>query len=471
MPSRLIWACCVAWLLLQAGCIHYQPHPIDPVQLENQYRNRTLDNPALSNFIRQKTRRESLAWPPKTLGLATLTLVAYFFHPDLDVARARLQAADAAVITARQRINPSITGNGGYSKNPESAVTYAASPVFMIKTAGKRGYRVLQAEKLAESARLDLAETAWTVRSKVRSALINFLFAQRRVHLLDVELQSRSETVEIFTKRLAVGENSKPELDVVRAEQAATEVSLRAAEGEASQGFAALAMAVGLPPAALEGVTMQYSSLDQPPALETLPLLKVQRAGLLNRADVRRTLVEYAAADALLRLAIANQYPDIQLSPTYAFQEGFADYTLGIGLSMLPILHHNQGPIAEAEAHRKQLEATFRVVQAQAIGQMEEALRSYQGALQEWNTANDKYLRVQQDRESAARLQMISGEGDRLNVNITHLVTIAAERSRLDALQHAQSFLGNLEDAVQHPLESGEVPQPPAHGPRPEVSQ
>lgn len=465
MPYRLLWGCCVAWFFLEAGCIHYQPHSIDPVQLEKQYRNRTLDSPELSNFIRQETRSESVAWPPKTLDLTTLTLVAYFFHPDLDVARARVQAADAAVITARQRINPSITGNGGYSKNPESAVTYAASPVFTIETAGKRGYRVLQAEKLAESARLDFAQAAWTVRSRIRSALVNFLFAQRRVRLLDLELQSRSEAVEIFTKRLAVGENSKPELDAVRAEHAATEVLLRAAEGEASQGFAGLATAVGLPPAALESVTVQYSSLDQPPALQALPLVRVQRAGLLNRADVRRTLVEYAAADALLRLAIANQYPDIQLSPTYAFQEGFADYTLGIGLSMLPILHHNQGPIAEAEAQRKQIEANFRVVQAQAIGQMEEALRSYQGALQEWNTANDKFLRVQQDRESAANLQMISGEGDRLNVNIARLLTIVAERSRLDALQHARTFLGKLEDAVQHSLEGGEVAQPPDHGP------
>jgi cobalt-zinc-cadmium efflux system outer membrane protein len=305
----------------------------------------------------------------------------------------------------------------------------------------------------------------------MRSALVNFLFAQRRFHLLGLELQSRSEAVEIFTKRLAVGENSKPELDVVRAERAATEVSLRAAEGESSQGFAALATAVGLPPATLEGVSIEYSSLDQPPALQTLALSKLQRAGLLNRADVRRTLVEYAAADALLRFAIANQYPDIQLSPTYAFQEGFADYTLGIGLSMLPILHHNQGPIAEAEAQRKQIEANFRVIQAQAIGQMEEALRSYQGALEEWSTANDKFLRVQQDRESAAHLQLISGEGDRLNVNIAQLVTTAAERSRLDALQHTQTFLGNLEDAVQHSLDGEEVRQLPDHGPRPGVSQ
>lgn len=56
------------------------------------------------------------------------------------------------------------------------------------------------------------------------------------------------------------------------------------------------------------------------------------RAGLLNRADVQRTLAEYAEAEAALRLEIANQYLNIQLNPTHALQEGFADYTPGVAV-------------------------------------------------------------------------------------------------------------------------------------------
>lgn len=467
MANRFASLCFLASLLLQAACIHYQAHPLDPVEAQKQYQDRTLATPTLSQFVRQETRKEDLSWPPKSLDLTTLTLVAYFFHPDLDVARTRVEAADAAVVTARQRINPSASGDGGYSKNPESAATYAGSPTFTIETAGKRGYRILQAEKLAESARLDFTQTAWSLRSRVRSALVSFIFAQRRVDLLNAELQSRSGAVEIFSKRLAVGDNSKPELDVVRAERAATEVSLRAAEGEASNSLAVLASAVGVPASTLENIPIKDSSFEHPPTEHDLPLLTVQRAGLLNRADVRSTLSEYAAADASLRLAIAKQYPDIQLSPAYAFQEGFADYTLGIGLSMLPILHHNQGPIAEAEAQRKQVEARFRSIQAQAIGQMEQALRSYRGALNEWSTANERFLRVQVARESAARAQMTAGQGDRLNLNVAHLLTVTAQQTSVDALQRAETVLGSLEDAVQHPLDGTEFALPKTPSPRP----
>jgi cobalt-zinc-cadmium efflux system outer membrane protein len=464
---RLLWLCFLASLLLQAACVHYQAHPIDPVEAQKEYRDRTLNTPALSQFVRQENREENLSWPPKTLDLTTLTLVAYFFHPDLEIARTRVEAADAAVVTARQRINPSVSGNGGYSHNPESAATYAGSPTFTIETAGKRGYRVLQAERLADSARLDFMQTAWSVRSRVRAALVSLIFARCRVDLLNTELQSRSEAVEILSKRLAVGDSSKPELDVVQAERAVTEVSLRAAEGEAASILAVLASAVGVPASALENIPIKDSSFEHPPTEHDLPLLTVQRAGLLNRADVRSTLSEYAAADASLRLAIAKQYPDIQLSPAYAFQEGFADYTLGIGLSMLPILQQNQGPIAEAEAQRKQVEAQFRSIQAQTIGQMEQALRSYRGALNEWNTANEQFLRVQVARESAARAQMTAGEGDRLNLNAAHLLTLAAQQTSMDALQRAETVLGSLEDAVQHPLDGTEFALPKTPSPRP----
>ncbi|MGH9666375.1 MAG: TolC family protein [Bryobacteraceae bacterium] len=424
----------------------------------------------MAAFVRSQSGEPSRAWPPTVVDLDTLTLIAYFYQPDLDVARAKFVAAEAALITARQRLNPSISGDAGYSKNPESAVTYAAVPSFTIETAGKRGYRTMQAEKLAEAARLGFAEAGWLVRSRVRAAMIAFLFAQRRMDLLRKEAAIRADAVEIFEKRLVAGEAASPDLNVVRAESLGTQVALRQAEGDVSQTLSTLETSAGLPPSALADTTIAFAAIEKPPSEEAIAMKRVQRAGLLHRADVRRTLAEYAAADAQLRLEIANQYPNIQLSPSYAFQEGFVDYTLGIGLSALPILHRQQGPIAEAEAQRKQIETQFLALQSRAIGEMEQALRQYRAAIAEWHETEDNFLRVQQDREAAARVALAAGEGDRLAFDVARLLTIAANRSRLDALQRAQTALGALEDSMQHSLDgTADLPLPALASPRAEA--
>ncbi len=425
-----------------------------------------MNNGGLAEFARTQYGNTSLAWPPGHLDLNSLTIIAYYYSPEIDVARARARLAGAATTTARQRINPSLSGDAGYSRNPESAVTYGAVAAFTIETAGKRGYRTLQSQKLAESALLELAEAGWSVRSHVWAALVAHLFAKHRVDSLREELKVRAEAVEIFEKRVSVGEAGQPELDLVRAERSATEVAFEIGIGESSQTLAALATAAGLPASESDGVRIELSNLEAPRSEDMLPIRKVRREGLLHRADVRRTLLQYAAAEAFLRLEIANQYPNIQLSPTYAFQEGFVDYTLGIGLNALPIFHRNQGPIGEAEALRAQIESQFLALQARVIGQMEEALRQYRSALKELAKAEGSFVRVQREREAAARVAMSAGEGDRLAVAAARLLTIAAERTRLDALQRAQTAFGALEDSVQHSLEDGDFAGPALVGPR-----
>ncbi len=173
--------------LVESNCVKYNAHPINPQILENQFRSRSLADPGLCQFVRQQSGDPALVWPPAALDLKTLIYVAFYFNPEIGVARAQAKSAEAAVLSARQRINPSLAAEGGYNKTPESTVTYGASATFTIETAGKRGYRILQAEKLAEAARIALDENAWRVRSDVRSAFAAHYFATRRLELLRSE--------------------------------------------------------------------------------------------------------------------------------------------------------------------------------------------------------------------------------------------------------------------------------------------
>ena len=55
-----------------------------------------------------------LPGPQDSWGLKALTLVAFYYQPTLDEARAQLLAAQAAKITAGQRPNPSVSVTPGY---------------------------------------------------------------------------------------------------------------------------------------------------------------------------------------------------------------------------------------------------------------------------------------------------------------------------------------------------------------------
>jgi hypothetical protein len=73
--------------------------------------------------------------------------------------------------------------------------------------------------------------------------------------------------------------------------------------------------------------------------------------------------------------------------------------------------------------------------------------------------------------EHAVRL----GEEDRLGLNGVQIESSVVARARLDALARAQSALGELEDAVQRPLDPGDMfpinPESPALNKPPQESK
>ena len=420
----------------------YHPAPLDPVRTEHAFRTRTLADLGLRSFVNQAN------WPPARLGLNDLAAVALYFNPDLDVARAQLRTAQAAIVTAKARTNPGLSVGAGYESDPESHLLFNFFPSFTVITAGKRAWRTLEAEKLADAARVAVDETAWKVRSRVRTAWLDYLFALDSLEVLRRERGVRAQSVEIFEKRVAAGEAARPDADFARAALITVEVAAKAAETQVAESGAALAAAVGLP------VLPAIETRELPPPSRSLPLADVQKAGLLHRADIRRSLLEYAVADAGLHLEVANQYPDIQYTPGYSFNEGFHQFSLTPSFPV-PVWNRNRGPIAEAEARRAEAATRFTALQAQAIGEMQTAFAAYNGALAEFSDAEQRLVRIQQTRETAVERAVQVGEQDRLALAGVRVETAVAARARLDALRRTEIALGSLEDAVQQTLEPG----------------
>jgi outer membrane protein, heavy metal efflux system len=434
-----------------AGCAvqHYRPAPIAADRVADAFEARRLTDDGLRTFAEQVLGPG--AWPPPSWDYRALSLAALYFNPSLDAARARIAESQAQILTAGARPNPSLAFTPGIP----SPYLLTVDLSFPLETAGKRGYRLQAARSLDLAARLELAQAAWTVRSSLRAALVDHLVASRTLDLLRAEAEMRGGQARLLETMASAGEIphvevSTAEVELSRAHTAVAEAAARSVESDA-----ALAAAIGIPVGALREVRLAWPEWESPPSAESLPSGEIERDAVLNRLDVRAALAQYAAAESSLQLEIAKQYPDIDIGPGYTYEEKRNYFTVGFAAT-IPLLDRNQGPIAEAEARRRQAQVKFAQTQAEVISSSERALALYAAALEGFAEAG-RFAEVQTRRGEATRKSVQAGEQGRLDLDDAEIERSVAERARLDALAHAQRALGDLEDAVERPLAAGDA--------------
>lgn len=449
-----IVAACAA--LAACGCSmqKYRAAPINPITSAASLEARSMTSAGLREFFASASPAQA-SWPPAQWNLADLTLAAFYYNSSLQVARERVAEANAAVITAHERPNPTLSGKIGGETAIETPWLASLGFSVPIETAGKRKYRTAEAEKLADVAQWNLATAAWTVRASVRSALINDLAARQDLAALRSEERLRAEQVKLYQQRFSAGMIPQPELALARIQLTQAILNERAAEGRVSVAQTALAAAIGVPLSALDSIHVAWPQFDAPPSLKKLSPQRIQQDAVLNRLDIRRALAAYATSEAALRLEIARQYPNFSIGPDYSYDEGSHFFSVPVSL-VLPIFNHNQGPIAEAEARRRQMAAAFRAVQAAGIANSEQALAKYKSALDELAQAR-RLLRQSRSQEQSAQKSLDAGESDRLALNAARLRTAITRAATLGSLYKTQQALGQLENAVQRPLIPGDI--------------
>lgn len=435
---------------LLAGCVRYHARPLNPVQYQTAFLSRELQDSGLAAFVRENGA-SSAAWPPASLTLADANLIAAYYSPDLPVARAQLESAKAAVLTAGGRPNPELAGNAGYENVPGHPIAIHFELGLPIETAGKRHYRILAAQEQLGAASVELQEAEWNTYRKARDAWFEDASAQESAVAYRAEAAERAKAVALLEQRLAVGEVSEPVVSQARVAASEATLASAAGEGRKETAQADFAAALGVPLEAIQKIVPDPRDFTPPPALESLPFFAVQQKGLLNRLDVRRVELEYAAAEAQLHLAIAQQYPDVQLNPIYDYQEGFHFYSFGPSIPV-PAMNRNRGPIAEADARRAATQVRFEAIQDQAIGEMQHALAQYRAALSQYREANQHWLVLAQAQERRTERAVQLGNEDQLALTQARVETAVAQRARADALQKVWLAYGALENSVQVPL-------------------
>lgn len=453
-------------VLLLSGCAPYKYHaaPVSPAAIAAKLESRRLDDPDLRSWMESAVQYHPSVWPQRSWDLRTLTFAAWYFNPDLDVARQQLSEAQAAIQTAAMKPNPSVGAESGYETAPEAPFLVTMHLDFPIETAGKRRYRVAAAKHLSLASQLQLDNTAWIVRGRLRTAWVGYCLAIRQRDLLRHQVLLQNQYTNLLDQQMRAGEIPLPEVTTAKLDLMRLRQALSAAEGGIATAQAEIAAAIGIPAAALSGIEISTLGFDSPPTPKSLPLAAARDLAIRNRLDVRSALEEYQAAQARLQLEVARQYPDIDLGPGYGYEEGYHLITLGLS-AVLPVRNRNQGPIAEAEAQRKLAGARLLSTQSAVISQTDKAEAQCRAA---WATLVQarKVVADAEEATQSAQKAFAAGESGRIALLSAQMQRVAAKRDSLTALQQAQLALGSLENTLQRPIEAGDSSSLPQQAPR-----
>ena len=112
-----------------------------------------------------------------------------------------LRSRSGASCSATSEIRRTCAVTPGRSMNPAAGVSPWFPSVTLdvpIETAGKREYRIAQAQQLSESGRLSIASAAWQIRSTLRSSLLDYAAARQRAELLQKQVQAQQQIVTLL---------------------------------------------------------------------------------------------------------------------------------------------------------------------------------------------------------------------------------------------------------------------------------
>lgn len=407
--------------------------------------------------------RRPEAIPAGDLATA-LTTLAWRDHPDLDLARAELSAAQAGIRTAKAIPNPTFGFGATRAEGVPQPWTLTYGLSLPVELGGKRRLRLRQAALQVQAAQLAVADTAWRLRMGVRTALVDWRQAREAAAVADRSAAIWTDLRNLQDRRFAVGEIGAPERAAVAQEAKRAEAGRLSAQSALRRAESTLALAAGLPPATFAPRLDQEPPPDLAPGSAPPP---GRTEALIHRLDVRRILLAWDQNETALEQELAQRVPNLQLGPGYSFDQGVKKWTLGFTVD-LPLFDRRQGPIAEAVARRAVLEARLRQAEAQALagaGLAEGRLAAAQAALR----AQDAALAGAQARLEAARRALALGSLDRGALLAAELEALQARGLAVEAwAEEARARLA-VEDAFQKPLDPAERPCPfePPTGARP----
>ena len=339
-----------------AGCVSYEPAPVDVSQILSDLRARTLE--PLSGGASAEA---------EGAGSEQLAAFAVTHNPSLDAARARIGVAEALLVEAGLLSDPEIGWDGMDALASQIAEGTTSSVDFLaglglsipLPRPGELDAKKGAARWQVEETRRQVALAEWLLARDVFVACEDVREAERLLEQNQDLLRVAESTRDYFDRARAAGAATaiqanlaSGDLLAIRAERVRLEARLR----DARHRLNAL---LGLPPST--EIPVAGAQVGKPEdEIEVDPEALVERS-LALRPDLAALMAAYATAEEEVRLEVARQFPQV---------------SIGTGIWLVPgfFTRFNRPAIATAMARR---EALRQVIEAQ----VHEVRRDVQDAL------------------------------------------------------------------------------------------
>lgn len=454
---RAIAGSIVVAVLTLSGCARevYRPKALDPAASAAALESRSLSSEGLRAYLSSQQQRTD-PWPRPIWDLASLTLAAVFFHPEIEVARARARLTTAEKETSRTRLPYSVTGRPEFNAKETGGDTPWGLGVLVglpLDIGNKRAARTEQLSRLEEAAALEVAVASWRVRSRLRRYFVDLHVAETTQHALEAEQRERLVLLKLMETRLSKGYAASSEVSALRIKVAEGDLAVRRAAVRRDQAVAGVAEAVGVALAEMHATTFDFAAVaGATPPPESA---EIQRTALLNRIDLRRKLADYAAAEAAVKLEVARQYPDLTILPGYFWDADESIWSIAFS-ALVPPVARTRALIREAEQRREVEEKAFIAVQASVIAEAQAAASRYRHAFDAHEAAR-RQISEAGTRRQQVRKQFERGMADRVDLVQAQLDAATTERTAVVAMLELQQGLSALEDALQRPLDNPDL--------------
>jgi len=427
-------AVCVAPLLILSGC--YTVAQRESADLQPL--------PAAFSGSRQATPTVALDavwWSAFNRGdLDTLQASAFTDNLDIAQAWARLRQSEAAALQAGADLYPELSLTPGYDRTWRNEGDTASNNYavglgirYDVDLWGKIRSTQNAAEARAVASADDLQSTALTISASVANRWIEIIEAERRVALLQQQLEINSTQLELIELRFRNSQANS--LDVYQQRQAVARTRSNIPRAEAQRSASQYALNLLIGQAATELLQVDWQTT---PTLPPMQNSAVPSDLLEQRPDVRAAQRRIEAADWNVAAAKADRLPSVSLglsgsSGAENFEDLFDDW-LGkfTGRIVAPIMDGGRRKL-EVEKQLAVVDeavANYRQAVLIAFKEVEDALLLEQKVREQLEALRAE-LGLARQTLSAARNRYANGLSDYLNVTSSLLSMQNLERDEI----------------------------------------
>lgn len=312
----------------------------------------------------------------ENFDLARLLQLAQSTNKGVDAAQANVDAASAAITSARAYPNPQVEVMYGRLSGKQPGVASGNAPSYAVVQKfdypNQRNLREQMASRGLEASEAARQTFRSDLGARVKTAYFQVLRRETELAAAREDLQMMRQIQERAKVRVGVGEAPRYELIKADTELLAAQKTLQTAELRVDQAKAGLRQQVGGAMPARFGLT---GSLGHAPDVPALAVLRDSMQA--NNAELAQRRSELERARLGVDYQRALRWPEVSLRASTDRQPDNNVSQIGLVMT-IPLWDRRGGPVGEATAHATQARTALEAREFELVQELDTAYRQYE---------------------------------------------------------------------------------------------